>query len=364
MKSIFFTSLLFTAAAQACDLCGTTLIEHPWDPRAGFTIGASEQFSRMHTFLDNGHEIDNDADQKLDSSITQIFVGYHITPRFGVQVNVPLIRRTFRRATETGLENGRVQGLGDISVTANYLVIDHHSGDFSFHLGVSAGIKFPTGDNDRLQEEGAEGHTHAEAPAATDESAATAGGHADRSVRHATHEHPEPAPTSAAVAAADEPADPAEEPEPLPDGIHGHDLALGTGSIDGIFGGAVRATWKRLFFTGEVQYALRGDGAHSYDFADDFSWTGGPGVTLIEKETHTVSIQFVCSGETKGEDRYHGVKSSDTQLTQVFLGPSISGTWRDHFSAEVALDIPVYRDNSGVQAVPDYRLRAAMSWAF
>ena len=55
---------------------------------------------------------------------------------FGVQVNVPLIRKTFRRTTETGIEDGRVQGLGDVSVTANWLAIDHRAGDFTFQLGV------------------------------------------------------------------------------------------------------------------------------------------------------------------------------------------------------------------------------------
>src|SRR6266545_3994717 len=118
-----FTFIAATGAAQACDLCGTTLIRHPWDPRTGLTIGASEQFTRMNTLQEDGSEIDNDARQKLDSSITQIYLGYHFTPRFGVQVNTPFIRRTFRRATESGIENGSVSGIGDVSVAANWLAI-------------------------------------------------------------------------------------------------------------------------------------------------------------------------------------------------------------------------------------------------
>lgn len=363
MKLPLASFLLLTAAAGACDLCGTTLIQHPWDPRAGFTFGASEQFTRMKTLQENGRQIDNDADQKLDSSITQIYLGYHLTPRFGVQVNVPLIRRTFRRATESGLENGNAQGLGDVSVTANWLAVDHRAGDFTFQLGVNAGVKFPTGDSDRVKEEGAEGHSHSGAEADSETAGhdhAEEGGHAERGPIRVRHEAGE------AEAAADETeaVETPEEPAPLPEGIHGHDLALGTGSVDLIVGGTLNLRWKRLFFETDVQYAIRGDGEHSYDYANDFSWSGGPGVTLIEKGTHTVSMQFVCSGEDKGEDHFRDVKADDTAITQVFLGPKISGTWRDRLAAEVELDVPIHQDNSGVQIVPDYRIRAAVSWSF
>jgi hypothetical protein len=365
MKTTFVlaASFTFAVAAHACDLCGTTLIQHPWDPRTGFTLGASEQFTRMKTLLDNGQKIDNDADQKLDSSITQIYLGYHITPHFGVQVNVPLIRRTFRRATEAGLENGSTQGLGDVSVTANWLAIDHRAGDFTFQLGVNAGVKFPTGDSDRVKEEGAEGHTHGEADAGAEDGEhhhEEAEGLAERGPLHARHEAGE----ASAEAGEAEHAEAHEEPAPLPDGIHGHDLALGTGSVDLIVGGTLNVRWKRLFFETDVQYAVRGDGEHSYDFANDFSWSGGPGVTLIDRETHSLSVQFVCSGEDKGEDEFRGVRADDTSITQVFMGPKISGTWRDRFAAEVELDIPIHQDNTGVQIVPDYRIRAAVSWSF
>lgn len=358
MKSLCLTALLLAvAAAPACDLCATTVISHSWETRPGFTLGASEQFTRFRTLQDSGHKIDNDADQKLDSSITQIFLGYHINSRFGVQVNVPLIRKTFRRGTATGeLENGHVQGLGDVSLVANWMALDHHAGDFTFHFTVTGGVKFSTGDSDRVNEEapGRAGNPGND-PAGDADSASSS--RSTRQPRHAAHGG------SQAIAAA--PSGEAKAgPEPLPHGIHAHDLALGTGSLDGLLGGSVHARWKRLFFAGEVQYALRGDGEHRYDYADDLMWSGGPGVTLIERETHTLSVQLICSGETKGEDDFFGKRANDTATTQVFLGPKISGTWRDRFSAEVELDIPVLQENSGVQILPDYRLRAAVSWAF
>jgi hypothetical protein len=309
------TFLAAAAAAQACDICGATMICHPWDPRTGFTLGASEQFTHMTTLQEDGHEIPNDARQKLDSSITQIYLGYHITPQLGVQVNTPLIDRSFRRPTDSGIQTGNIGGIGDVSVAANWLAVDHRAHDFTFQLQLSAGLKLPTGDSSRVLEEASEGHDAAE------------------------HEM--------AIS-----------------GIHGHDLALGTGSFDGLFGGTVNLRWKRLFFAGEVQYALRGPGRHEYDFADDFQWCAGPGVTLIEKESHTLGISFVCSGETKGEDSFRGQIADDTAMTEVFLGPKLCGSWRDRLSAELAVEIPVHQWNSGTQIMPDYRLKATVSWMF
>ena len=59
-------------------------------------------------------------------------------------------------------------------------------------------------------------------------------------------------------------------------GIHGHDLTLGTGSYDGIFGGRTSLRYKDFFFQGDLQFTLRGDGLHQYHFANDLSWGGGP----------------------------------------------------------------------------------------
>jgi hypothetical protein len=122
--------------------------------------------------------------------------------------------------------------------------------------------------------------------------------------------------------------------------------------------------WKRVFFTGEVLYTVRGNGDHDYDYANDFQWIAGPGCMLIDRESHTLSIQFVCSGETKGEDQFRGKGSDDTSITEVFIGPKFAGSWRDRLAAEIALEAPVHQDNSGVQIVPDYRIRAAISWMF
>ena len=332
MKSLFtplLSSILALTAARtlACDVCGCSLINHPWEPRAGLFFGATEQFTRFNTIQVDGHKIDNDADQYLDSSNTQLFLGYSITRRFSLQVNVPLIHRAFRRTAGDRIEKGVESGIGDVSLLGSFIPFYQNSSDFTFMAKLAGGVKFPTGSSDRLREEEEEGHAH---------------GDEEAEEHHHEDEH-----------------------ESLPEsGVHGHDLALGSGSVDGIVGGSIYTRFKRAFFTADVQYAIRSKGDHSYRYANDFSWSGGPGFYLKDDAELTVAVQFICSGEAKGKDKFRGERADDTGLTAVYLGPKFSGTWRDRISADVELGIPVNIDNSALQIVPDFRVRGGFSVQF
>jgi hypothetical protein len=46
------------------------------------------------------------------------------------------------------------------------------------------------------------------------------------------------------------------------------------------------------------------------------------------------------------------------------VGPQINLTWSDKLSFQAGVDVPVSRYNTGVQVVPDYRVRAALTWHF
>ena len=73
---------------------------------------------------------------------------------------------------------------------------------------------------------------------------------------------------------------------------------------------------------------------------------------------------MIASGEAKGKDSFYGVKDNDSAETIVYLGPQLNYTWTDKLSLQAGLDIPVSVDNTGLQAVPDYRIHAAVTWRF
>ncbi|HUR46833.1 MAG TPA: hypothetical protein VMZ27_13225 [Candidatus Saccharimonadales bacterium] len=322
MKSILvtsgFVSMLAASTSQACDLCSIySASQARGDLGKGIYAGVAEQFTHYGTIQVEGSEIPNEAHQHMDSSISQVFAGYNFGEMFGLQLNVPLVARWYQRPAEDGgIERGSLGGLGDMALIAHFQPIRRETPDATLAWTILAGVKFPTGDSGRISEEVAE---------------LTA-----------------PPPAEGAVES----------------GIHGHDLALGSGSFDGIVGTGIYARWKRAFLNASMQYAIRSKGDFDYRYANDLTWFGGPGVYLLLKDKYTLSLQAVVSGEHKGTDRFRGHEAEDTGVTMVYAGPQVAVSWKENLSAEAGLDIPVIRDNTALQIVSDWRVRAGVTWHF
>lgn len=322
-------------SARACDLCGcyTPQLEAMSDMESAhsrFYVAIGEQFTHFGTLQLDGSEVGNPTGQYLDSSITQVVIGYNISSRFALQINVPLIYREFERPEGFEIDRGKESGLGDVSLLLKTVLFHYTSGggrnfevegknpividrepDFTASAVLLTGIKLPTGDTSRITEE----------------------------------------------------FDEVEIPGAPESGIHGHDLTLGTGSYDGIFGVQSSLRYKNLFFEANMQFTLRGDGAYGYDFANDLTWNAGPGYYFIRQRDTIVGVQFAVSGEHKDIDRFRGTAAEDTGITSIFVGPRLIAS-RGRFSTEVAVDLPINIDNTALQAVPDYRMRGAISFHF
>ena len=338
MKFILsFCLLIFLCSitTRACDLCGCyTPQENTMAPEAahltGFYGAVAEQFTSFGTLQFEGLEVGNPTGQYLNSAITQFVAGYDLTSRFALQVNVPIIYRDFKRPEGFAIDRGNIAGLGDVSLLLKTVAFQYTSGgrrsfefqgknpvavehepDFAASVILLTGLKLPTGATGRLKEE--------------------------------FHE--------------------VEVPGAPESGIHGHDLTLGTGSDDGIFGGQTSIRYRSLFFEGNIQFTLRGDGVHQYHFANDLTWAAGPGYYVVRRADTMAGLQFDVTGEDKDVDRFRGKPAEDTGITSIFVGPRLiaaHGRW----SAEVAVDLPVSIDNTSLQAVPDYRFRGGIAVQF
>jgi hypothetical protein len=339
------------ATARACDLCGcyTPQIEAmpqavepasfgapsalpknaEWLSRAYFAF--AEQFTYFGTVQVDGVEVANPTGQYLASSNTQMVFGYTFNSRFGLQINLPLIYRSFERPEGFAIDHGTESGLSDISLLGKFVLFHQETGgrtalefndpknphlemrepDFSVSALLLGGVKFPTGATSRLKEE----FNEVEVPGAPES------------------------------------------------GIHGHDLTLGTGSYDAIVGGQFSLRYKSFFFQSDTQFTLRGDGAHQYHFANDLSWNGGPGYYFVRNPHTIVGVQCACSGEHKGLDRFQGNAAEDTGITAVYLGPRVVASF-GKISCELSVDLPVSMENTAFQVVPDYRLHGSVAISF
>jgi len=328
--------------AAACDVCAVYTATEMGETRTGFRLGVAEQYSFFNTIKRDGEDIGNPADELVNSSITQLLFGYGVTPRFGLQLNLPVIARQFRRLDHQGnIEHGNEDGFGDMSLVGQYLVWSDVRETSVFRFSVLGGVKFPTGDSSRLGEELAE----------EDEPTAVALRTAARRLR--PRHTPDPPPSGGGGGT----------PQ-LVSGVHGHDLTLGSGSFDGIIGASVFWSWQRFYVTAATQFAIRSEGDFDYQFADDLTWLGGPGVYALLTHQYSLGLQAVLSGETKGEDTQQGQRLDDTGITALYVGPGFTFTWGTSLAADVALDLPAVQDNTSVQIVPNYRIRGGLTWRF
>src|SRR5262245_56082281 len=76
--------LVHPPAARACDICSVYTATEQRESRTGFRVGIATQFTSFGTLRDGGQEVANPDGQYLDSSVTQNFFGYQVTPRVGV----------------------------------------------------------------------------------------------------------------------------------------------------------------------------------------------------------------------------------------------------------------------------------------
>lgn len=341
--------LTSTFSAAACDLCGCytpqveampsteelTLGQPVTAPHESWSdqlyAAVAEQFTYFNTVQIDGREVANPTDQYLASSVTQLVLGYSFNSRVAVQLNVPLIYRSFQRPEGFRIDHGTESGLGDMSILGKFILFHFERGaersidfakakspqmrvrepDFTFSAVLLGGVKFPTGSPARIKEE----------------------------------------------------FDEVEIPNAPESGIHGHDLTLGTGSYDGLFGGQMSMRYRSGFFEADTQFTLRSEGAYHYRFANDLSWSGGPGYYFVRRPNAIVGLQCVCSGEHKDVDRFRGALTEDTGITSVYIGPRVVASF-GKFSAEFGAELPVSIDNTALQVVPDYRLRASVAVRF
>lgn len=293
----------------------------------------------------------------MKSSITQLVVGYSFKPRLGVQANIPLISREYRRIEDGVPVRGDVGGIGYVSFLGRFSPLSRTVGSVLVHVELFAGLKTPTGDGGPLSE-GLVGHDDDH----DDHDGDDPDGHHDdhdgddhRAVRLAGATRGSSAPQLRSAGHA------MEEHE---SSVHGHDLALGSGSVDGLFGASAHASWKRLFVDAALQYAVRGNGDFSYEYANALTWETSPGVYLVARDAWTAALGFVVSGENKGRDHQKGMLVDDSAITAVYVGPELGLTWTDALHAGFAADLPVMQKVTGTQIVADYRLRAGLTWRF
>lgn len=329
--------LLFASgSALGCELCAIYSADNARGASSsGFVVSISEQFVPYRVLQFEDDEIDFDDGAYLDSSITHIVPTYNFSPRFGLSLNIPIVynrfeRTDFRYSTtppspvlET--ERGSESGIGDVALVGRGTLFQLDKMDYAITVNLLAGVKFPTGDSDRIEDEVEQARIF--------DSFLSPG---------TTHD-----PLSHSIS-----------------GVHQHMIAAGSGSYDGIFGVTMNTRWKRWFFNSQFQYYLRTEGEHDFEFGDEILVSGGPGRYLVVSDAWTLNAQFNGFYETEARDKILGQKTDRTGMTAWYVGPQLSLTWGERLAANAGADFPLRIANNGLQNVPEYRVHGGVSFRF
>jgi len=334
MRSLIILSvagalLAMRLASPACELCAIYSASNAsGDSSSGFNVNIAELFVMQNTLQFQGEKFDLNPflnNSYLNSWTTHLVPGYNFSSRFGISASLPYIYRTFRRVefTSTGGfidEEATESGIGDASLILRWAPIHKNEMTWGVIFNVLAGVKFPTGDRSRLDDE---------VDRARSDLALFGPGHQHSSVA----------------------------------GIHQSDLTLGSGSYDGIFGTSLRARWQRFFFNNQLQYYLKTE-ADGYEYADYFIASGGPGGYIWLNDKWTASVQANVFYETSGSDELIGQPVPHTGIAAWYVGPQVNLTIGEHFAFNIALDLPVHIFNRGLMVVPDYRVHGGLTFNF
>lgn len=339
----------FVPTAWACDVCAVYTATEMLETRSGFRIGVAEQFSRFATRVPDADGEPEDLGESLNGSTTQVLLGWDPRPLFGVQLNLPIITRSYRRIEDGVLVGDRIQdgirvrgsetGIGDMALVGIVRPWSRVTERSVVRFSLLTGLKFPTGSSSRLREE-----EEARARAQVGAPVAGSAGSGRQRVVQADH-----------------------IPAGSPSGINGHDLALGSGSWDGIFGAAAYGSFERLFLSVNAQYSLRSEGSYGYQYGNEINWFVTLGGYLLLRHDATLALQFVTSGSHQRPDTLDGTTTSaenddGKSRLWVFVGPGMSFTWGTSLMGEIAGDLPVQRNDVG--AFPEYRIRGGLTYRF
>jgi hypothetical protein len=332
---IVLASFVVSSGVWACDLCAVyRAADANGENGKGFVFSMAEQFIPYRTSQFEGDVVHPATPDFVDSSITHLVPGYNFSSWLGISLSVPVTYLKFRRTDldysltappVLSTERGTEFGLGDMALIGRVAVLQKSTMEYGVVVNILGGVKFPTGDADRLKDEVDQAKLF--------ESLLPPGTPHD--------------PLGHSISS-----------------VHQHNLALGSGSYDGIFGLTANARWQRWFFNGQFQYYLRTKGEAGFEYGDELMVSGGPGVFALLNRSYTLSLQANVVYDTIARDELLGQLSNQTGLTAWYLGPLLNFTWGSRFSANLGVDVPLRIENHGYQSVPDYRLHGGLSWRF
>ncbi len=321
MVRVLILFLFVSATSWACDPCALYHASRLQDKQDNSWSVSVEQQTTDYERTSTAGKYSQKSGEAVDTfSTTQVAIGYDLSERFGVQLNLPFIYREATSFDNYRSDQESDSGLGDIILSSNYTLYSYREVQgLTLIVSALAGLKLPTGDTGTL-EELEQNQSEAEQ---------------SKLARH----------------------------HPVATASGGRVLTFGTGSYDYIGGVNLYARHSRWLGLAGVQYILRTEGDYNYEFADDLIFDVGPGYYFWLDDDVSVASRIVLTGELKAKDHSDGELVAGSDYSNLYLGPEFLATFGSSI-LRVGLDFRMTDDEAESVVMPDTRLRAGLMWRF
>jgi hypothetical protein len=324
-RFLFLPALMFvftfSTNAFACDPCSLYNVSRLLGTeKESFTVSLSQQYTRFKNVKDEFRPRDGEIGR--DFNVTQFAVAYDFLDELGIQITLPLIYRNFDFYERFSPSSESEIGIGDMILSANYVPLNYKNDKLFNLLVFTFGVKLPTGDTGSLRN----------------------------------------IPGDDAMSSADNAM--INKHHTVSGALGGRALALGSGSIDYLFGASSLNRYGRYLFLANFQYSHRTQGSFNYEFGNDFVWSVGPGYYVYVTEDSTVALRGVLSGEYKEKDTFNNIRVDRSQINNKYLGPEIIISFSNSVIIDTGLDFLVSDRGDSSLIVPSFRIRSGISYRF
>jgi hypothetical protein len=355
--------------AWGCDICAVyNSILSSRGTQNSLNAGVAQQFTSLSSAVGGER-------QYLESSVTQPFLNYYFTNELSFQVNFPLIYRNTRRLVDTGIEYKEVSGVGDIPLLLKYQAVTKFDSGSSVIWEVFGGVKLPTGSTEQLREESdhdsnensvngvivSEGLDDGGIGSPEIDADSGSNAHSDEHSHSHSHSHDSSVHKSGERTMRHFPRHGGDFDGGL---VGGHDLSIGSGSLDWMGGTSLFAVSGRNYFNGLLQYSIRQEGDYGFRYGDDLQWHVGPGRYLVFDDERTVGFRVRLSGEWKRDDVLAGTRLDGSNLYHVFAGPEVMGTFGNRTFLSLGSDFLISSDSAREGVLPHTRFSMVLSHRF
>ena len=309
-------ALTYTASACECGVPHAINLPGETAPAGTITASVRQEYLAANSRYDGVHRQENPAGEFIATSRTSLLVSVGVTHEFSIFVAPQFLSRQYRALHDGDIESGRTSGFGDMPFGVNYYDCLIHGEKAHLHLGLSAAASAPFGSTSKLREE------------------------VDHLTHHHGHSH---GPTGA---------------------VHGHDLALGTGSWGGIFGGRLVFEYEDWILEANAHYVLRTKGDYGYKYADSIGWGLLGGARVARTEYGVASLLISVTGAHSGDDEIEGTVYEKAGHDLIYAGPAVRFESAYGVTVDARVELPVYVRTGDSHMIASWRGQIGVTVAF